>query len=492
MQNVSHVKELFAHTIVYGLGIILNKSLNFILLPVYTKYFTPEEVGLFTLVYSLMLFTGIIYTFGLETSFIRFFIDSENESEKNEYYSSSIASLFITSIIFSIFIYIYSESISGFFHFDNPAGSTIMIKLASIYMIIDTVCRFPLLLFRAKLDTRNFSLLNLITFISNLASNIVLIVILKQGVESIFYCMIFSSAITLLAGLLMTRRYLTLRISVIKIKTLFNYGYKFIFTGIFLILIEMSDRFFLKYFFSEGIVGIYSANYRLASVMGLAISAFRFSWTPYFFNLKNNPENKKIISSVFTYFMFAGLMLFLLISLTADQLVRIDILGFSLLDGKFRSGTGILPLVLLSYLFSGIYSVFNAAPFLNDKTSQILIMALSGFIINTLFNLLLIPDHGIYGAAAATLITYAVMTLIVFYYSQKIYKIEYQWIKIAVMSLIALLIFITGYFIIDRIMLPDMFKILINILLVILSFSIMNLFKIIDLKKVSILWRKTH
>ena len=53
METQSHVKKLFSQTIIYGFRIILNKSVNFILLPVYTRYFPPEEIGLFTLIQSI-------------------------------------------------------------------------------------------------------------------------------------------------------------------------------------------------------------------------------------------------------------------------------------------------------------------------------------------------------------------------------------------------------------------------------------------------------
>ncbi len=82
MENESHVKRLFSQTVIYGLGIMLNKSVSFILLPVYTKYFPPEQIGLFTLVQSISFFLGVIYMFGVETSFMKFFIDSKTGQEK--------------------------------------------------------------------------------------------------------------------------------------------------------------------------------------------------------------------------------------------------------------------------------------------------------------------------------------------------------------------------------------------------------------------------
>ncbi|HMS64822.1 MAG TPA: oligosaccharide flippase family protein, partial [Ignavibacteria bacterium] len=361
-ENKSHVKELFSHTVIYGLGIILNKSVNFILLPVYTNYFPPEQIGLFTLVQSISLFLGVIYTFGMETSFLKYFISSENIKSKSEIYSSTLIFLLVTSFVLSVIVYFASGSIASIFNFSNYSESVYLLKILCIVMFIDTLYRFPLLLFRAELNTKTYAYINLFTFTVNIISNVVLIIIMKKGVEAIFYCYIISAFLTLLAGLFLTKKYLTFKIDFKTVKELFRYGNKFIYIGMFLILIDMSDRFFLKYYFDEGLVGIYWANYRLATVMSLVIAAFSFSWTPYFLNLSDNPGNKIIISNIFTYFVFAGLTMFLIFSVFMNHLVKISIFGFNILDENYWSGLVIIPVVLLSYFFSGLYSVFNAAP----------------------------------------------------------------------------------------------------------------------------------
>jgi len=489
-EKKSHVKELFTHSFIYGLGIVLNKSVNFILLPVYTKYFSPEQIGLFTLIQSLSLFIGIIYTFGLETSFIKMFIDSKDEKIKSEIYSSTLISLLITSAILSVVIYFTSGSITSFLNFENYAESKYMIQILCLLMFVDTLYRFPLLLFRAELNTKTFALLNLFTFAVNMICNIVFIIILKKGVESIFYCYIISTLVTLIAGLILTKKYLTFKISFEKIKELFVYGNKFIYIGLFLILIDMSDRFFLKYYFDESIVGIYWANYKLATVMSLVIAAFRFSWTPYFLNLSTNPENKKIISNIFTYFVFTGLVLFLVLSLFMNQIVKISFMGFSLLNENYLSGIIIVPLVLLAYFFSGLYSILNAAPFFSNKTGSLFALALSGLIINVLFNFLLIPPFGIMGAASSTLITYVSMTVIIYIYSQKIYKIEYEWKKIWKLVMISLFVFFAGYFVFNNLKISWIYLVLLNSTLLILYMFIVNNLKLIELKKIKMLWKK--
>lgn len=365
-----------------------------------------------------------------------------------------------------------------------------MIKILCILMFVDTLYRFPLLLFRAELKTVTYAWINLITFIVNIICNVLFIIVLKFGVESIFYCYIISTLVTLIIGLIYTRKYLSFNISWGKIKNLFAYGNKFIYIGLFMILIDMSDRFFLKYYFDESVVGIYWANYRLATIMSLVIAAFRFSWTPYFLNLTTNPDNKKIISNIFTYFIFAGMFLFLILCLFLNNIIEISFAGYSLLDVNYRSGTGIVPFIMLAYIFSGLFSILNAAPFFTNKTGSLFAFSLSGLILNILFNFLLIPKFNITGAAVSTLLTYGLMSLIMYIYSQKIYNIDYDWVKIRKILLMSGIIFTAGYFFVNKSFEGSMTGFVINLVLIILFLTAVDKMKIVELKKFKTLFVK--
>ncbi len=490
METKSHTKELFSQTVIYGLGIMLNKSVGFLLLPLYTKYFSPGQIGLFTLVQSISLFLAVIYMFGMETSFMKFFIDAKDKKLKSEIYSSTLFLLSVTSIILSVIVFFNSDNITLMFGFSETDESIFLIKILSVLMFVDTLYRFPLLFFRAGLDSKTYAIINFLTFIINIICNIVFIVVLNKGVESIFYSYIISAGLTFITGLILTKNYLTLNITLSKIKELLVFGNKFIYIGLFILFIDVSDRFFLKYYYDESIVGIYSANYRLASVMSFLIASFKFSWTPYFLNLSSDPENKKIISSVFTNFAFTGLFLFLIFSVFTTLLTKIPFFGVEFLDAEFWGGLKIVPLILLAYLFSGAYSTLNAAPYFTNNTRSILFITLTGVITNIVFNVILIPLYDITGAALSTMITYFVMFISVYFYSQKIYRIEYEWSKIMKLVILTVIGFAMCYFVINESDMNIMVKLIMNALVIILYLAVINFLKIIELKKVSVLWEK--
>jgi O-antigen/teichoic acid export membrane protein len=274
-----------------------------------------------------------------------------------------------------------------------------------------------------------------------------------------------------------------------RAKQMVKYGNKFIFIGAFILLIDVSDRFFLKYFFNEEVVGIYSANYRLASVMSLLIAAFRFSWTPYFLNLEKNPENKKIISQIFTYLVFTGLFLFLGFALFTEPIVKMSFGKFSILDIRYQSGLIILPYILLAYLFSGLYSALSVASFYADKTRELFFVSAVGLIINTICNFVLISNYGILGASISTMVTYFFMMVYIYFRSQKIYKIEFELRKI-----FSLFIFTLVMFLISVLLKPyvsETYFIIISVINLIIFLIFSKLFRVIDISTIkSVLTRQ--
>lgn len=390
---------------------------------------------MYSIIYSIWLFVNVIYILGLETSFLKFFIASGNDNIKSETYSSIIASVTITSLFFSAIIFYFADSISHLIEFDNLGKGAYLIKILAVMLFVDALYRFPLLLLRAELKAKTYFALTLITLVVNLALNFILIISFSMNIEAVMYSYIASAGITFILSLIVTRNYLKPVISFEKIKKMISFGFKFIWIGLLIIIIDQSDRFFLKYFFDESVAGIYQAVYRLAAVMGLIITTFKFAWTPYFLNLEKNPENKKIISNIFTYYVFASTFMLLFFSFFTEHIVKLKIFSISFLDENYWQGLNILPYLFLAYFFSGIFSFLNVAPFFSNKTILLLLVTLIGTVINLILNFLIIPSMGMTGAALSTFITYFIMTILIYIISQKIYYIPYQLKNISIILL---------------------------------------------------------
>lgn len=483
-----HLKSLFSQSVFYGLGLILNRSIGILLLPLYTAFFTSNQLGAYALIYSLWLFINVIYLLGMETSFLKFFIDAKSDEDKSEIYCNTLLTVSVTSIFFSIIIFLSAESIASLINFENFSEGIYLVKLLAIVLFCDALYRFPLLLLRAEQKAKIYFRLNIITIILNLFFNFYFIAVLDKGVESILISYLISSFFTFMISLYVTRNFLKPSVSIKVIKKLLQFGNKFIYIGLLIILIDQSDKFFLKYFFDESTTGIYSAISRLAAAMGILMATFKFTWIPYFLNLEKTEENKNAIADIFTYFIFSGMFLCLIFSFFIPVIVSFKFGNFSFINENYWIGLPVLHILIYAFFFSGIFTFLNVAPFFSDKTYLLLIITFIGFILNISLNYFLIPLFDMSGAAYSLLFTYLIMSVLILILSQKIYPIKYKYSKILILLASGSLFL----FINPLIIITPMAKTALNIVFIVVYLAISRYSANIKLNQVkSILKRST-
>jgi O-antigen/teichoic acid export membrane protein len=407
----------------------------------------------------------------METAFQKFFIEAKSFDERKNIFSTTILLILFTSFLFSAIIFIFSNELAG--KITGSASNVLLIKLLAMILLLDGISRFPLILINSLQRSKLYSFINAIGVIVNVIINLILIVWLKLGIEAIFYSYLVSYAVLFLLSLAFTFKYFSLSFDKQMARSLFKFGHVFIYYGIFLVSVDLIDRFLLEYFKGKEIVGIYSACYRIGIVMNLLISGFRTAWMPFFLNLKDDSENREIFSKVFTYFCFGGLIIFLAMTLLGDDLVKVKVLGYSLLNETYHSGLIILPYILLAYLFFGLFTNLNVASYFKGKINYLIISTGAGFITNIIFNLILIPLYSYIGAAIATALSYFVMFIVLYIYSQKVYRIDYEWSKIFSGVFLTAVILVINIFISDFIKISYLWQILLEFVSVIILFLIL-------------------
>jgi O-antigen/teichoic acid export membrane protein len=95
---------------VYGLGIVLPRLLNYLLLtPFYTRVFEKASYGVITELYAYVVFLLVILTYGMETGYFRY---ASNSDQKEKVYTTVLGSLFFTSTLFIVSMILWGGSLS--------------------------------------------------------------------------------------------------------------------------------------------------------------------------------------------------------------------------------------------------------------------------------------------------------------------------------------------------------------------------------------------
>jgi O-antigen/teichoic acid export membrane protein len=225
----------------------------------------------------------------------------------------------------------------------------------------------------------------------------------------------------------------------ILLKTVLKYSYPLLVAGLAGTINEALDRILLKHLLSASEapmeqLGIYGANYKMAVLMTLFVQMFKYAAEPFFFSKAGEKNAKVLYADVMTFFVVAGLAIFLVVNLYLDY--------FILFIGKnFREGAHIVPIVLMANLIMGIFFNLSIWYKLTNKTMIGAVLVITGALITVLINVIFIPRCGFTASAWAHLICYSTMVVLSYLWSRKHYAIPYRTGRILGYMIIAMVIY---------------------------------------------------
>ena len=446
--DLNQIKQLFGQTLIYGLGTIVPRFLNFVILtPYYTRIFNPSQYGVITELYSYIVVFMILLTYGLETGFFRY---AKTHKNYHEVFYTSLISLFVTSGLFVLVIYIFLTPLSAYLEYREYQN---LVFWTACIVAIDAFTS----IFFAKLRWENrglrFSLLKIV----NVAVIVGLVIFFMDILPSYaqkhtFFKHIYNSNFTVeyvfIANLAASFIVMVLLISGINFKKIsFNFGlYKNLLMYSFPLLIaglagamnDALDKILLKHLIrdADGLnqLGIYGANYKLAVIMTLFIQMFRYAFEPFFFSNSDQKNIRELYAEVMKYFLLFCFVIFLVITF------YIDIVKY-FIGADFRSGLNIVPIILVANIFYGIFINLSVWYKLNDLTKYGALLTITGVIVTVAINVIFVPVYGFIAAAWGHLFCYVVMVIMSYFLGRKFYKINYQLKSLFLYTFVTFLLF---------------------------------------------------
>lgn len=433
---MSVLKKFFKDTIIYGLATVLPRLMNFILVPLHTDKLATTSYSDNTTFYVYAAFFNVLLTYGMETAFFRFFNKS---NEKTKVFSTTFISLFVTTLIFLIAVFLFNAYISEWLNI-----STKYFKILVGLLVLDTLVVAPFAYLRAIGRPIKFAAIKISNILIYVLLNYFFLWVIPEFnlqfswydktdlVQYIFIANLFASIVTLL--LLLPYFFKTkIEFSKTIFKQLIGYGWPIMVAGLAYVINENFDKWILPYLTNKDINGAYSGCYKIAMFMTIFIQAFRLGAEPFFFSHSKEINAKETYALIMKYFVIAGsfMLLFIISYLDIFKMVLVQ-------NEAYWQAISIVPIVLLANLFLGIY--FNLAIWykLTDKTRYGMYLSIVGAIITIVLNLVFINKIGFIAAAWATLAAYGSMMVLSYFFGQKHYPVPYNLKQILFYLLIAI------------------------------------------------------
>ena len=420
---LDRIFKLGKEAAVYGLSSIVGRFLNFLLVPFYTNYLAKAQFGVQSNIYAYIAFAFVIYGYGMDSAYMRFVVSAES-SDKRQTFSIPFFSVVGTSVLLSFVIHSFATTISDLI---GSPGHANLIQYSAWILCFDTLVIVPFAYLRMTNRAKLFAGLRILNIVINVFLTIIMLVVAKMKLEAVFIANLIASGVTALVLLWIVFPQLTIRLSGRLFKDMLTFGLPYIPAGLAGIAIQVIDRPIVKALTNDDTLGIYTANYRLGVLMMLVVGMFDYAWRPFFLTHARDQDAPKLFSKVFTYVAALLMLVFVTGSLFIEDIVRIKFFGRYFIHPDYWGGLSIVPIVLMAYVFTGAYVNFVVGIYLEKKTKYLPYATGTGALVNVVVNLVLIPKYGITGAAIATLLSYVVMAIGIYFPSQRLYHVEYEW-----------------------------------------------------------------
>ncbi|MCM4155041.1 oligosaccharide flippase family protein [Gramella sp. AN32] len=438
---MSTLKRFFQDTLIYGFATVFPRLMNFVLVPLHTDILSREEYSVNTVFYVWAAFFNVVLTYGMETSFFRFF---SRAKEKNNVFSTAFIALTTTTIVFAILVFIFQDYLINLMDLDP-----FYFKLLFSVLVLDTLVVVPFAYLRAMNRPIKFAGIKIINILVYVVLNFYFLWFVrdypqfapqfiidnyepKDIVGYIFIANLAASAITfilLLPYFFRTRLNFDIRI----FKQMWHYGWPVMIAGIAFVINENLDKLLIKDMISDEIMGAYSGCYKLAVFMTIFVQAFKMGAEPFFFNHAEKENARQTYAEILKYFVISGSIILLIlvgyIDLFKQWVIR---------DSEYWIAISIVPIILLANLFLGIYHNLSVWYKLTDRTRTGMYISIFGAIITISLNVILIPIMGFIAAAWATLGAYGAMMLVSYFLGRKYYPVPYNVKKISLYLLLSI------------------------------------------------------
>ena len=416
---MSEMKSLAKDTAIYGLSSIIGKFLNYLLVPLYTYALARvDDYGIVTNIYAWTALLLVLLTYGMETGFFRF-VNREDYNAPSVY-KTAFLTLLTTSTLFAVLVVFFRQPLATVLGYADHAE---FVAMMFVTVAVDAFACIPFAYLRYQKRPLVFAALKLLFVVLNIGFNILSLVILgKNDVFYVFLSNILATTIQTLCLLPFTMPKGG-RFDGQVLKDMLRYSLPLLVLGVAGIMNQTLDRILFPYLYTgadaQAQLGIYGACFKVAMVMMMFTQAFRYAYEPFVFAKHKDRQSVEAYADAMKYYIIFSYLILL------GVIFYLDIFRY-IVASAYWEGLKIVPVVLWTYVFQGIYFNLSFWYKLTDETKWGAYFSLIGLGITLVLQVVGVPLIGYWASCGSSLVCYFVIMLLSYFIGQKKAPIPYD------------------------------------------------------------------
>jgi O-antigen/teichoic acid export membrane protein len=411
-----YLRRLATTGAAYTAASILSKVIAVALLPLYTRYLTPEDYGAAEVLFAAVVTASIVVRFGLIEAILRFYYqDDENPAEVVK---SSFAGLFWLATLGALVLLPFAGPLSEAL-LDESAPDLVRIAVGGLWVL--TMWEFMLTLFRLEERARAYFVTTILNVLASIGLTVVLVVGLEDGARGLLIGSYAAGGAFVLGLIVWQWRRLSLRFDRSLLRRLFRFGLPTMPAEVSLYLLNFVDRLIIVRSLGLAEAGLYSLAVKFAQAVNVLVRGFQLAWPPLAYSIREDDEARRVYATIVTLFatacawVVAGMWLF------SRWIVR------ALAAPKFFDAYEAIGLITTAVTLYALYLVLVVILGRTGRTEFNFPAAIGALIANVVLNLLLVPPLGIVGAGLALVASYLVVLGLMYVFTQRLFPVPYEW-----------------------------------------------------------------
>jgi len=413
-------KKLISNINGYILYTVISSVIPFLLMPILTRYLSPEQYGMITMFAVYTAIIGSIIGFSTLTAFIKIYY---SEKYKNRVYlSTSILISLLSSLVIFLLIYIAGHYLVTLYEF-----KVWWLYTGIALVFFENVISVQTLLFRMESKVFKFGLFELSRILLRSVITIFFVIYLNFGEDGPILSNLIAASIFVIISI-----YILYKNKSISFYPRYDYAKHALSFGVpltphvlFGTLSTTIDKIVIVAMISKAELGVYAIGFAIGGIIKALEGSIYMAYQPWFFKemSKGVPSKKEIKRSNLL------IMIGLFISSFLVIIVSNNFLHYYV-GSQFVRAVEIVPWIAIAFSINGAYTMANQIVLYKNKTGMISVITIFTVILGIFINYILIGQNGMVGAAQAMLLIISIRAIIMLVYSNKLYCMEwFQFIK---------------------------------------------------------------
>jgi O-antigen/teichoic acid export membrane protein len=428
-----YLRRLATTGAAYTASSVVSKLIAVALLPLYTRYLTPADYGAAEVLITGVIAASIVIRLGIIEALLRFYYQAGEDG--NQVVKTAFASLFWTTTIGLAIAFPLAEPISRLLLDHSDPG---LMRIAIFGLWVFTMFEFLTALFRIDERAKAYFGFTVANVLVTIPVTVWLVVGEGRGASGLLWGQYGTGAV-FLAGLVIAQRD---RLAIVPDfglwRRMLRWGLPTMPAELSLYSLNFIDRLLIVRLVGLGDAGLYSLSVKFAQAVNVLVKGFQLAWPPLAYSIQDDDEARRAYAVIVTWFVSVTTFVVAGMWLLSRWIVRV------LAAPEFFDSYKTIGLVSTGVMLYALYLVLVIVLGRTGRTEFNFPATGAGTLVNIGLNLALLPSLGIVGAGISLVASYAVVLVLMYVFTQRLFHVPYEWPRLSQAVGLASLLVLVG------------------------------------------------